>query len=86
MAAALAVTTLVLLPLRHQIPAHLAGKVFWGPRRPHLQAAAGAFGVAYATYHHRVNGVAVGKMIAHAEGSFAPRPCLPLRALGTGHV
>ena len=36
----------VVLPLRRQNIARLAGKVFWDPHRLHLQATAGALGVA----------------------------------------
>ena len=72
---------LVLLPLRRQIPARLAGQMLRDPRRPHLQPAAGALGKAHSAHQHLVDGVAIGEVVAKVKRDFAPRPLLPLRAI-----
>ena len=75
---------LVLPPLRRQLPARPAGQMARGARRRYLQAAPVALRGAHPGYRHLVGGVAVCKVVAKIEGCFAPRPLLPLRAVGHG--
>ena len=75
---------LVLLPLRHQLPEHLAGQILWGFCRLHLQPAAGALGKAHSAHLHLVGGVAIGEVTAKSKRGFVPRSLLPLQAVGCG--